>query len=42
MPALFTDLAIRAGIHFPNYKENHNTWVIAISRSKAEPDGKIT
>ena len=38
MPILFTDLAVRAGIHLPKYKGKHNVW-IAISRS--EPDRKL-
>ena len=36
---LFTNLALRAGIHFHNGK--YNAWVIAISRSEAELDGTL-
>ena len=38
MPVVFTDLAVRATIHLPKYLPK---WVIAISRSEAEPDGNI-
>ena len=43
MPVLFTDLAVRAGLHLPKYKTKYNAWVIAISRSEpeAEPDVKL-
>ena len=34
MPLVFTNLAVKAGIHLLKY----NIWVIAISRSEAEPD----
>ena len=40
-PALFTDLAVKAGIHLPKYKGKYNAWVIAISRSEAETDRKL-
>ena len=39
MPVLFTNLVLRAGIHFHNGK--YNAWVIAISRSEAELDGTL-
>ena len=41
MPVLFTGLGIRASIHFPKYKGKYNAWVTAISRSEADPDGKL-
>ena len=30
-----------AGVHLPKYKGKFNAWVIAISRSEDEPDGKL-
>ena len=37
MPVLFMDLEG----HLPKYKGKYNVWVIAISRSEAEPEGKL-
>ena len=39
MAVLFTNLAVRAGIHFSEQRGKYNAWVIAISRFEAEQDG---